>query len=121
VELVAVVGCGIKATSDVFFDDGALYDVVTVPPPTLSLTGEDVAEVFALRVLNSNRGCGFEVLGPDTGEGGVIPGDCRAREYPVALPSSEGRLEDGAGVDGLGAVEEGGSAAFPEEIVARLG
>ena len=110
---------GINATSDVFFDDGALYDVA-VPPPvrfSLSLTGEDVDDVLALRVFSSRRGCCFEVL--ETVATVVLPGDGGGREYPVALPSSEGRLDDGP--DELGTVDEGGSAALPEEIVARRG
>jgi len=110
---------GINATSDVFFDDGALYDVA-VPGPvrfSLSLTGDDVEHVLALRVFNSRRGCCFEVV--ETVAIVVLPGDGGGREYPVALPSSEGRLEDGT--DGLGPVDEDGSAALPEDIVARRG
>jgi hypothetical protein len=112
---------GINAISDVFFDDGALYDVaVPVPAPvrfSLSLTGEDVADVSALRVFNSNRGCCLEVL--EAVAAAILPGDGGGREYPIALPSSEGRLDDGP--DRLGTVDEGGSAALPEEIVARRG
>jgi hypothetical protein len=109
----------INATSDVFFDDGALYDVAVAGPVrfSLSLTGEDVADVSALRVFNSNRGCCLDVL--ETVAAAVLPGDGGGREYPVALPSSEGRLDDGP--DGLGTVDEGGSAALPDEIVARRG
>lgn len=125
VELLATTGgCeGINATSDVFFDEGALYDVVVVVlvPTPLSLIGEDVADVLALCVFNSNRGCGFEV--PVAGVVGDR-GDCEVREYPVALPSSEGRLGDCPVVGGLGTLEgeaEGSAAALPDEIVARRG
>ena len=71
-------------------------------------------DTFALCIFSSNRG-GFELLLAPAEVANVLLEGIGVREYPVALPSSDGRLEEG--VDGAGTLFP--SAALPVEIVAR--